>query len=208
LLLAMGRPRHPKDLPDRILDAADRLLARSGYQKLTIDDLAREVGIGKGTVYLHFRSKEEIVLSRIDRVVRRLTEQLLAIAKSSATPDDKLRRMLLTRVMFRFDSVQHYTESISEVLRALRSGLLERHQKHFEQEARVFAKVLKEGQDAGVFHNVRGVRTARVLLVATNSLLPFSLSTQELGSRRAVENNCKEVADVLVAGLLAPASRN
>jgi hypothetical protein len=110
---------------------------------------------------------------------------------------------LVLRVMFRFDSVQHYTESISEVLRALRSGLLERHQVHFEQEARVFAKVLKEGQDGGVFHHVQGLRTARILLVATNSLLPFSLSTRELGSRREVENNCEKVADLLVAGLLA-----
>jgi AcrR family transcriptional regulator len=198
----MGKTGDPKDLADRILDGADRLLARYGYQKMTIDDLAREVGIGKGTVYLHFRSKEEIVLFRVDRVVRRLVEQLLVIAQSEALPDAKIRGMLVLRVMFRFDSVQHYTESISEVLRALRSGLLERHQKHFEQEARVFAKVLKEGQDAGVFQDVSALPTARVLLVATNSLLPFSLSTTELGSRREVENNCKKVADLLVAGLL------
>jgi AcrR family transcriptional regulator len=199
----MGRPSHPKNLPDRILDAADRLLARYGYQKMTIDDLAREVGIGKGTVYLHFRSKEEIVLVRVDRVVRRLVEQLGAIARSDAPPEEKIRRMLLLRVMFRFDSVQHYTESISEVLRALRSGLLERHQNHFEQEAGVFAKVLKEGHEAGVFQKVQRLRTARALLTATNSLLPFSLSTRELGSRREVENNCRRVADLLIAGLLA-----
>ena len=34
-----------------------------------MDDLAREVGIGKGTIYLHFRSKEELALSHIDRIV-------------------------------------------------------------------------------------------------------------------------------------------
>src|SRR3982750_139026 len=106
----MGRPSHPKNLPDRILDAADRLLARYGYQKMTIDDLAREVGIGKGTVYLHFRSKEEIVLCRVDRVVQRLVAQLSRIAGSDAPPENKIRTMLLLRVMFRFESVQHYTE--------------------------------------------------------------------------------------------------
>src|SRR6187397_2922070 len=42
---------------DAILDATDRLLARYGYKKMTIDDLAHEVGIGKGSVYLHFSSK-------------------------------------------------------------------------------------------------------------------------------------------------------
>ena len=46
-----------------------RLLARYGYRKMTIDDVAREVGIGKGTIYLHFKSKEDVALSRIDRVI-------------------------------------------------------------------------------------------------------------------------------------------
>jgi AcrR family transcriptional regulator len=49
-----------ESIRDEILDATDRLLARFGYKKMTIDDLAQEVGIGKGTVYLHFSSKEEI----------------------------------------------------------------------------------------------------------------------------------------------------
>ena len=54
---------------DAILDATDDLLIKFGYKKMTIDDLAREVGIGKGTVYLHFPSKEEIALSHIDRII-------------------------------------------------------------------------------------------------------------------------------------------
>jgi AcrR family transcriptional regulator len=197
----MGKIADRENLADRILDAADRLLARYGYQKMTIDDLAREVGIGKGTIYVHFRSKEEIVLFRVDRVVRRLVAQLEEIAEGHEAPAIKIRKMLVLRVMFRFDSVQHYTESISEVFRALRSDLLERHDDHFEQEATVFAKVLREGQSAGVFQKVPALPTARVLLVATNSLLPFSLSTRELGSRREVESNCQGVADLLVAGL-------
>ncbi|MGW2198666.1 helix-turn-helix domain-containing protein, partial [Streptosporangium sp. NPDC001682] len=40
---------------DRILDAAAELLVRLGYRKVTIDDIARLAGIGKGTVYLHPR---------------------------------------------------------------------------------------------------------------------------------------------------------
>ncbi len=47
-----------KSTRDAILDATDRLLTRNGYKKMTIDDLAKEVGIGKGSVYLHFKSKE------------------------------------------------------------------------------------------------------------------------------------------------------
>jgi AcrR family transcriptional regulator len=60
-------PLAPADVYDAILDAAERLLARYGYRKMTMDDLAREAGIGKGTKYLHFPSKQEVVLCSIDQ---------------------------------------------------------------------------------------------------------------------------------------------
>ena len=66
----------PKSTRDAILDATERLLARYGYKKMTIDDLAQEVGIGKGSVYLHFTSKEEIALSHIDRIIEKLKARL------------------------------------------------------------------------------------------------------------------------------------
>ncbi len=109
-----------EDIRDVILDAADRLLARYGYKKMTVEDLAQEVGIGKGTIYLHFPSKEEVVLSHVDRIVERLKVRLLAIAREESPPAERLRLMLVERVLFRFDSVQHYTESLSDLLAALR----------------------------------------------------------------------------------------
>src|SRR4051794_37208841 len=157
---------------DLILDAADRLLARYGYRKMTIDDLAREAGIGKGTVYLHFRSKEDVVLSHMERVVDRVIARLRAIAASDAPPAAKLREMLVARVMYRFDSVQHFTESISEVLRDLRASMLQRREGYFEEEAKVLSEVLREGQRAGAFRRHEALATARTLILASNSLLP------------------------------------
>jgi AcrR family transcriptional regulator len=192
-----------EDIRDLILDAADRLLARYGYRKMTMDDLAQEVGIGKGTIYLHFPSKEEVVLSHVDRIVERLKVELQKIARGGGTPAARLRRMLVARVMFRFDSVQHYTESLSDLLAALRPGLLARRRRHFEEEAEVLSEVLREGRRAGEF-NLREARAAaRTLLVATNALLPYSLSARELGSRAELEAAATRVVDMLLMGLLA-----
>ena len=190
-----------EDISDLILDAADRLLARYGYRKMTMDDIAQEVGIGKGTIYLHFKSKEEIALARVDRIVDRLNERLRGIAHSNGSAVARLRRMLLERVLFRFDSVQHYTESLSDVLAAIRPALLVRHNRHFDEEERVFAALLKEGKSDGefVFKDIRG--TARALLVATNALLPYSLSTRELGKRKDVEAQAAHIAELLIKGL-------
>jgi TetR/AcrR family fatty acid metabolism transcriptional regulator len=135
-----------EDIRDLILDATDRLLARYGYRKMTMEDLAQEVGIGKGTIYLHFPSKEDVVLSHVDRIVARLKDEFGKIARGGGTPASRLRRMLVLRVMFRFDSVQHYTESLSDLLAALRPGLLARRRRHFEEESEVIAEVLEEGR--------------------------------------------------------------
>ncbi len=187
---------------DAILDATDRLLSVNGYKKMTIDDLAREVGIGKGSVYLHFESKEEIALSHIDRIIERLKVRLRAIAENKSACDKRLRQMLIERVLFRFDSVQHYTTSLNEMLAQLRPRLLERRKKYFDEEARIFAELIEEGVVAGIFNTKKPLGAAIVLLDATNSLLPYSLSAIELGHRAEIEKKVNAVADILLNGLI------
>lgn len=194
----------PKEaVKDAILDSTDRLLARFGYRKMTVEDIAAEAGIGKGSIYLHFSSKEEVVLSHIDRIVDRLRERLKEIARSDATAAERLHLMLLTRVLFRFDSIQHYTQSLNDLLSGLRSSLLARRAQYFESEAQIFAEVLTAGREAGEFSFDDELATAHALLQATNGLLPYSLSTTELGAREEVEQRTADVANLMLRGLLS-----
>src|SRR5688572_9727886 len=194
--------RDSTSVRDSILEATDRLLARYGYRKMTVEDIAVEAGIGKGTIYIHCSSKEEVVLSHIDRIVERLKERLREIAGSDATAAERLRLMLVTRVLFRFDSVQHYTQSLNDLLAALRPGLLARRALYFEAEAQIFAEVLLTGRSAGEFEFDDEQATAHAMLQATNGLLPYSLSTAELGERKEVEQRAAAVADLILRGLL------
>lgn len=190
-----------REVREALLDATDQLLARHGYKKMTIDDLAREVGIGKGSVYLHFSSKEEIALSHIDRIVERVMEQLKTIAEKDISAEERLRRMLLTRVLLRFESVQHYTQSLNDLLADLRPKLLARRKEYFQQEAKIFAFVIAEGQKKNELQNGNALNLAETFLLATNSLLPFSLTTQELGERREIEEKTLQLADLLLRGV-------
>ena len=61
---------------ERILDAAATLLARWGYRKTTIDDVAHEAGVGKGTIYLHWKDKNELFRAAIWREQQRYSEEL------------------------------------------------------------------------------------------------------------------------------------
>src|SRR5258708_2762533 len=82
-----GPPRQPSERqtePDerqqreeRILDAATRLLMRWGYRKTTIDDVAREAGVGKGTIYLHWKDKNQLFSAAIWRASRQASANMM-----------------------------------------------------------------------------------------------------------------------------------
>jgi AcrR family transcriptional regulator len=195
------RDVYPQNTREAILDATDRLLACYGYKKMTIDDLAHEVGIGKGSVYLHFSSKEEIALSHVDRIIERLKSRLRSIASKDATATDRLQEMLVERVTYRFDSVQHYSQSLNEMLSSIRAKMIERRKRYLAQEARIFAGVVEDGQRLGEFAGNDPTDLTHTLLSATNSLLPYSLSVSELGNRDDVADRAAKTARLLIKGM-------
>lgn len=190
-----------EDIRDLILDAAERLLGRYGFKKMTMDDLAQEVGVAKGTIYLHFSSKEEVALARVDRVIAKLAEELRTISRSKESPASCLQKMLMLRVLFRFDSARHYAESIDEQLAAIRPMLQARRQKHFQEEAQIFVSVLEEGKRGNEFFFKDANYTAHNLLIATNALLPSGLNAREFDDRQEIEERIFQISQILVKGL-------
>lgn len=186
----------PPLAPDRILDAADRLLGRFGYRKMTVDDLAREAGIGKGTVYLSFDGKEDVALACIDRMAGRIAARLEVIAAERTPAADRLRSMLVARVLDRFDYARGHSDSLDELLAAIRPRLLERRARHFRAEASLAARVLAE---AGVRS---AADTADAMILATNALLPYSLRAVELGRRAQIARQADRVASLVLFGAL------
>jgi len=51
------------DKPQQIIDAAVRVFARNGYYNSRVSDIAREAGIASGTIYLYFKTKDEILVT-------------------------------------------------------------------------------------------------------------------------------------------------
>ena len=61
---------------ERILDAAAELMLRWGYNKTTIDDIARYAGVAKGTIYLHWKTREDLFMALMRREYVRLMEDI------------------------------------------------------------------------------------------------------------------------------------
>lgn len=81
---------------NEILDTAQRLFAKKGYEKCTVNDILNEIGIAKGTFYHYFKSKEEVLDGIIDRAAGQVLERAQAVALDPAlSSQEKLLRIFL-----------------------------------------------------------------------------------------------------------------
>ena len=200
----MGTAAVREDSKEAILDATDALFQRYGYRKTTVEDIAQESGICRGTVYLHFRNKEEIALSWLGRYNDRVRETMRGIAAEAAvSPSERVRRVLLARILVRFDNIQHLSVSLDEMFATMRPLILEHRQKCQANEGAIVTQVLEEGRAQGVFDfgDRSAANVAHSLMLATSSLLPYSLSTKQLGERPEIEQKARALVDLLLNGL-------
>ncbi len=114
----MGRGVGAAVAPDKraaILEAALVLFGRYGYRRTSIDELARETGIAKGTVYLYFQTKEEIFRALCQLVIERILAGATAASRRAGPIDERLRGVLEAKFGYAFDLV-HGSPHASELL--------------------------------------------------------------------------------------------
>lgn len=77
-----------------ILQMAEEVLREKGYHEASIDEIASRVGIAKGTVYLHFPSKEDLVVAILRRDIQQLLAKVDEVMNTAATTRDKVAAIL------------------------------------------------------------------------------------------------------------------
>ncbi len=82
--------RDPDFKKRRILAAARRMLVKRGFQDIVLDDIAREAGVAKGTLFLHFKDKEEMFAAVFADLVDGLGLELETLPKTGLTGKDLL----------------------------------------------------------------------------------------------------------------------
>ena len=88
---------HPTDVLDaRILDGTMTCLTRFGVAKTTIDDVAREAGCSRATVYRYFANRNALVVAAVDRELAALTDAITAAAAAADTLEDAIVAMFVT----------------------------------------------------------------------------------------------------------------
>ncbi|MEQ8251953.1 MAG: helix-turn-helix domain-containing protein [Oceanibaculum nanhaiense] len=79
---------------EQVADAARRLFARYGYKRTSMDDIAREAGVAKATLYLHFKGKDDVFRTMMRRTADLVLERCDAALASGAPFAERLEGML------------------------------------------------------------------------------------------------------------------
>lgn len=82
------------DKPQQIVDAAVRVFARSGYYNSRVSDIAREAGIASGTIYLYFRTKDEILVTLFREKMAQFVAHVRAEIAREPDAVAKIRRLV------------------------------------------------------------------------------------------------------------------
>src|SRR3954447_3881443 len=83
-----------------IKEAAMRVIARKGMSAATMQEIAVEAGVAKGTIYLYFRDRDELVEKTFEGAITQLHGRIDAALESAETFEQQLRAMLAAKMEF------------------------------------------------------------------------------------------------------------
>jgi TetR/AcrR family fatty acid metabolism transcriptional regulator len=196
-----GKPARGRngDKRERILTAAVRVFAKSGFYATRVSDVAKAAGVADGTIYLYFKSKDELLVSLFeDRVERLLSFVRDELPKFPSAPE-KLRRVIEIQLGL-LEGERDLAEVITVIIRQSSKLIKEYAAPKFAAYLDAIAQVVVEGQAAGDFRkDVSPHLVARATFGALDGIaLLWALGRAEQG---ALARSAKQLADVLLRGL-------
>ena len=150
----------------QLLDAAEALFARKGFEATTVKEIGRATGLNPALIYYYFAGKEELYKAVLERMVSSLVTRGGAALDLAGAPEEAIRALVraqvefllghphLPRLLFR-ELVDHDAEHAQEVILQLAAGLFDR-----------LCKLIKQGQASGVFRKELEPRFAAVSTVS------------------------------------------
>lgn len=171
--------KEAKERRNEILDRATELFVTKGYDNTSVTDIMNAVGIAKGTLYYHFKSKEEILNGIIERIHYSVIERAKKVADNNEiSVHEKILQTLLSLQVKDTGGMEILTE-----VHKPQNALM--HQKMLQMMIRdvtpVLAQVVIEGIEQGIFHTDYPYEGAELFITYGNVIFDdgFMELTQE-----------------------------
>jgi AcrR family transcriptional regulator len=185
-----------------LLEAARKVFAEKGFHAATVDDIAAVAGVAKGTVYLYYRSKQEVYWGALEQGITELHNEIKTRLAAEATPEQKVRAYIAIKI--------HYFERNRDFFRIyfseLGSGfshpaqMPRRFEDMYLEQARILEAALQQGIRSRAIRHIRTDTAA----VAISDLIRGIIVQRLLGwSKKDVESDINFIFDLVWRGIAA-----
>lgn len=169
---------------NEILDAADELFAQKGFDGTSTNDILEKVGIARGTLYHHFKSKEDIMDALIDRYSDGLLDAAQVIAADMTIP--VVERVI--RVVMALNLSGGSSKEIMEHIHKPQNALM--HQKIqkviINRVPPILTGIIREGIEQGMFSTPFPYECMEMVVIYANTVFDddmITLTNEERGTR-------------------------
>ena len=202
-----GRPTDPELAARRrkeICGEAARFFAEFGYPQADLQVLADRLGVGKGTLYRYFPSKEDLFTATVDAGIQELSAQIDTMMAGDSDPVNLIRRGVLAYLGY-FD--RH--PELVELLIIERAEFRDRKQStyfvHKERNNPKRRAFLLEAMRAGV---VRTMPVERIIEIFNDTLYGAIFTNHFSGRKISFKKQAEDLLEVLLTGILADDHRS
>ena len=164
----MRTVKEAEERKNEILDVAERLFGTKGFDNTSTSDILNEVGIARGTLYYHFKSKEDILDAMIDRMTGRLVEKAAALLANKEIPVMRRLTMMMTALNVNGSLGQEIMAQVHKPQNALM---------HQKMQERLLAGVnplitglIREGMAQGICRTEYPAEVAEMTLLYSNTV--------------------------------------
>lgn len=162
----LARNKYPEETVQKILDVSYRLFTTKGYDKTSIQDIVEELGMSKGAIYHHFKSKEEI----LDRLCDSIYDNMDWFCQISNTPGLSALEKLSQMFLFELEDERKVSLDAvtAPIVRYNARMILESLYSAIEDVAPAIAALIEEGNRDGSLHVAQPREAAEMVMVLMN----------------------------------------
>ncbi|MCM3259185.1 TetR/AcrR family transcriptional regulator [Paenibacillus lautus] len=171
---------------NEILDAADTLFGQKGFDGTSTNDILEKVGIARGTLYHHFKSKEDIMDALIDRYTVRLLDRAQAIALDKSIP--VIERIIRVVMSLNISGDGESSKEIMEHIHKPQNALMHQkiHKVIINGVPPILTDIIREGIEQGLFSTPFPYECMEMVVIYANTVFDEDLVTmtdEERGQR-------------------------
>jgi TetR/AcrR family fatty acid metabolism transcriptional regulator len=182
----------------KILDAAVAVIAENGYFNSPVSKIAARAGVADGTIYLYFKSKDDVLRAAIDRMMQRFYDGVEEEFKRVTDPREQLEAIGRIHMEMAIQDRDVAILMQTEVRQSARF-IAEFSQKHLARYIQIVREVVRRGQEQGVFRKELSAGVvAQCWFGAIDEMLTTTLFT---GRDYDPKATARQVLDVVLNGI-------